>query len=85
MAVYRCPKCEQVVGKNAKRCINCGLWFDLDHEPVFDERNADETELSKGDKRKMIIFAVIAVIVILAWFVFYFINQRTIWRIEGLI
>lgn len=85
MPAYRCPKCEQVVGKNAKRCINCGLWFDLEHEPVFDERNADETELSKGDKRKMIIFAVIAVIVIVAFFVFYFINHRIMWRIDGLI
>ena len=85
MAVYRCPKCEQVVGKNAKRCINCGLYFDLNHEPVFDERNADEIVLTKGEKRKMIIVAVIAVIVILALFVFYFINQRERWRIGGLI
>ena len=85
MAVYICPKCEQVVGKNAKRCINCGLYFDLNHEPVFDERNADEIVLTKGEKRKMIIVAVIAVIVILALFVFYFINQRERWRIGGLI
>ena len=85
MAVYRCPKCEQDVGKNAKRCINCGLYFDLNHEPVFDERNADEIVLTKGEKRKMIIVAVIAVIVILALFVFYFINQRERWRIGGLI
>ena len=85
MAVYRCPKCEQVVMKNAKRCANCGLYFDLDHEPVFDERNPDSTELSKEEKRKAIIFAVIAAIVILALFVFYFVNQRTRWRIDGLI
>ncbi len=85
MAVYRCPKCEQVVGKNAKRCINCGLNFDLNHEPVLTEGNVDSTELSKNEKRKAIIFAVIAVIVILALFVFYFINQRASWRIGGLI
>ena len=85
MAVYRCPKCEQVVGKNAKRCINCGLNFDLNHEPVLTEGNVDSTELSKNEKRKAVIFAVIAVIVILALFVFYFINQRASWRIGGLI
>ena len=83
MAVYRCPKCEQVVGKNAKRCINCGLNFDLNHEPVLTEGNVDSTELSKNEKRKAVIFAVIAVIVILALFVFYFINQRARWRIDG--
>ena len=85
MAVYRCPKCGEVVMKSAKRCINCGLYFDLDHEPVFDERNPDTIELSKKEKRRMIIVAVVAVIVILALFVFYFINQRAIWRIGGLI
>ena len=85
MAVYRCPKCEQVVGRNAKRCINCGLNFDLNHEPVLTEGNADSTELSKNEKRKAVIFAVIAVIVILALFVFYYINQRASWRIDGLI
>ena len=85
MAVYRCPKCEQVVGKNAKRCINCGLFFDLEHEPVLDERNADAAELTKEEKRKAIIFAVIASIVILALFVLYFVSQRTRWRIGGLI
>ena len=85
MAVYRCPECEQVVAKDAKRCINCGLYFDLEHEPVLDERDADSTVLSKKDKRRMIIFAIVAGIVILAWFVFYFLNQRAIWRIGGLI
>ncbi len=84
MAVYRCPKCEQVVMKNAKRCINCGLYFDMDHEPVFDERNPDSTELSKEEKRKAIIFAVIAAIVILALFVFYFLNNNAKLRIYGL-
>ena len=85
MPAYRCPRCEQVVGKNAKRCINCGLIFDLKHEPVLTEGNVDSTELSKNEKRKAIIFAIIAAIVILALFVFYFINQRIRWRIDGLI
>ena len=84
MAVYRCPKCEQVVGKNAKRCINCGLNFDLNHEPVLTEGNADSTELSKNEKRKAIIFAIVAGIVILALFVFYFLNNNAKLRIYGL-
>ncbi len=85
MPAYRCPRCEQVVGKNAKRCINCGLNFDLNHEPVLTEGDVDSTELSKNEKRKAIIFAIIAAIVILALFIFYFINQRIRWRIDGLI
>ena len=84
MAVYRCPKCEQVVMKNAKRCPNCGLYFDLDHEPVLTEGNADSTELSKNEKRKAIIFAIVAGIVILALFVFYFLNNNAKLRIYGL-
>ena len=85
MAVYRCPKCEQIVKKNARRCINCGLFFDLKHRPVLDEGNGDAEKLTGEEKRKAIIFAVIAAIVILALFVFYFVNQRTRWRIDGLI
>ena len=85
MAAYRCPKCGEVVMKNAKRCINCGLYFDLDHEPVLTEGNGDADKLSREEKRRMIILAVVAVIVILALFVFYYINQRAIWRIGGLI
>ena len=37
MAVYRCPSCGEIVRKEAKRCRTCGLWFDLEHEPVLDE------------------------------------------------
>lgn len=71
--------------KNAKRCINCGLRFNLEHEPVPDEGNGIPTTLRREKRRKTIIFAIVAVIVILALFVFYFINQRAIWRIGGLI
>ena len=84
MEVYRCPKCGEIVMKNAKRCINCGLYFDLDHEPVLTEGNADSTELSKNEKRKAIIFAIVAGIVILALFVFYFLNNNAKLRIYGL-
>ena len=52
MAVYRCPKCGEVVMKNAKRCINCGLYFDLDHEPVLTEGNGDADKLSREEKRR---------------------------------
>ena len=84
MAVYRCPKCEHVVMKNAKRCINCGLYFDLDHEPVLTEGNIDSTELSQNEKRKLIIFSIVAGIVILALFVIYFLNKNEILKIYGL-
>ena len=84
MAVYRCPKCEQIVMKTAKRCPNCGLFFDLDHEPVLDEGNGGSTELSKKEKRKLTVFLVVAVIAIVLLFWLYFATQRTMWSISGL-
>lgn len=85
MTVYRCPKCDQIVMKSAKRCINCGLSFDSKHEPVPDEENGTSTKLSKTEKRKLIVFAAVAVIVILALLVFTFLSQRTRWTVEGLL
>ncbi len=85
MTVYRCPKCGQIVMKNAKRCINCGLIFDSKHEPEPDEEDGNATKLSKKEKRKLIIFVAAAVILILALFVFSYLSQRTSWAIEGLL
>ena len=60
MAVYRCPRCDQLVKKDAKQCNRCGLFFDVNNEPVADEG----IELSEDEKRKLIVFLIVAGIVI---------------------
>lgn len=80
MAVYRCPRCDQFVKKDAKQCNRCGLFFDVNNEPVADEG----IELSEDEKRKLIVFLIVAGIVILALFVVYFINKNAELRIYGL-
>ncbi len=80
MAVYRCPRCDQLVKKDAKQCNRCGLFFDVNNEPVADEG----IELSEDEKRKLIVFLIVAGIVILALFVVYFINKNAELRIYGL-
>lgn len=64
MALYRCPNCGDVVRKNARRCRTCGLWFDLDHEPVPTEDDVDSIKLSKKEKRILAVIAVAVVIVV---------------------
>lgn len=80
MAVYRCPRCDQLVKKDAKQCNRCGLFFDVNNEPVADEG----IELSEDEKRKLILFLIVAGIVILALFVVYFNNKNAELRIYGL-
>lgn len=80
MAVYRCPRCDQLVKKDAKQCNRCGLFFDVKNEPVADEG----IELSEDEKRKLIVFLIVAGIVILALFVVYSINKNAELRIYGL-
>ena len=65
MAVYRCPACGDTVRKEAKRCRTCGLWFDLEHEPVLDDGQGKPEKVKKKEKKGAII-AVAALVVFLA-------------------
>ena len=64
MALYRCPKCGEIVPReDARRCLTCGLTFDLDHEPVLDDGSGKPESVKKKEKRaKIIVIAVIALI-----------------------
>jgi uncharacterized membrane protein YvbJ len=58
MAVYRCPKCGEIVRKDAKKCSTCGLWFDLEHEPWLDDGSGKPESMRKKEKKR--VFIVIA-------------------------
>ena len=67
MAVYRCPKCGEIVfGEDALRCTTCGLRFDLKHEPVLDDGSGIPKNVRKKEKRAMILVAVVFVVVVVA-------------------
>ena len=55
MAVYRCPACWDIVRTEAKKCRTCGLWFDLEHEPVLDEGKGKPESVKKKDKKSVLI------------------------------
>ena len=64
MALYRCPKCGEIVpGENAWRCMTCGLRFDMDHEPVLDDGSGKPTIVKKKEKRAKIIAITVIVLV----------------------
>ena len=66
MAVYRCPACWDIVPRqDAKKCRTCGLWFDLEHEPVLDEGQGKSESVRKKDKKSVLI-AIAALAVFLA-------------------
>ena len=65
MAVYRCPACGDIVRKEAKKCRTCGLWFDLEHEPVLDEGKGKPENVKKTEKKGAFI-AVAGFVVFLA-------------------
>ena len=65
MAVYRCPACGDIVRERAKRCRTCGLWFDLEHEPVLDDGQGKPENIKKKEKKGAII-AVAALVVFIA-------------------
>ena len=64
MALYRCPKCGEIVPReDARRCLTCGTVFDMDHEPVLDDGSGKPTIVKKKEKRAKIIVAVVIVVV----------------------
>ena len=62
MALYRCPKCGEIVRKDAKNCATCGLWFDLEHEPWLDDGSGRPEHVRKKDQRiRTIVIVALAV------------------------
>ncbi len=62
MALYRCPKCGEIVQKDAKKCNTCDLWFDLEHEPWLDDGSGMPENVRKKERRtKTIAIAALAV------------------------
>ncbi len=55
MALYRCPKCGEIVRKDAKKCATCGLWFDLEHEPWLDDGSGKPESMRKKEKKRAFI------------------------------
>ena len=64
MAVYRCPKCGEIVRKDAKKCSTCGLWFDLEREPVLDDGQGKPENVRKKEKKGAIIAVAVLVVYI---------------------
>ena len=71
MALYRCPKCGEIVPReDARRCMTCGTVFDMDHEPVLDDGSGKPESVKKREKRaKIIVIVVIALVFVgaLVW------------------
>ena len=66
MAIYRCPKCWEIVPReDARRCTNCGTVFDMDHEPVLDDGKGKPESISRKDK-KTVFKAIVGLAVFLA-------------------
>ena len=64
MAVYRCPHCGDTVRKEAKRCSTCGLWFDLEREPVLDDGQGKPENVRKKEMKGAIIAVAVLVVYI---------------------
>ena len=66
MALYRCPKCGEIVsgGLSARRCLTCGLSCDMDHEPVPDDGSGKPESVKKREKRAKIIVIIVIVLVL---------------------
>ena len=83
MAVYRCPACGDIVRKEAKKCRTCGLWFDLEHEPVLDEGQGKPENVRKKEKKGAIIAVVVLVVFVAIAIVVSIRNVRFYVQIVG--
>lgn len=71
MAVYRCPRCGEIVPReDAQSCLTCGQYFDLDHEPVPDDDGGKPENVRKKEERARIIVAIVIVIVLVGAIIF---------------
>ena len=64
MAIYCCPRCGDTVRKEAKRCSTCGLWFDLEREPVLDDGQGKPENVRKKEMKGAIIAVAVLVVFI---------------------
>ena len=79
MALYRCPKCGEIVPReDARRCLTCGTVFDMDHEPVLDDGSGKPANVRKKEKRAMIIAIVIVVLVLVGALIWAYGNTKFI-------
>ena len=77
MALYRCPKCGEIVPReDARRCMNCGTVFDMDHEPVLDDGSGKPESVRKKEKRAKIIAIVIVVLVLVGALLWAFVQKN---------
>ena len=81
MALYRCPKCGEIVPReDARRCLTCGLTFDLDHEPVLDDGSGKPESVRKKEKRAKIIVIAVIVVVLVGALVWAFVQKGFLMR-----
>ena len=81
MALYRCPKCGEIVPReDARRCMNCGLSFDMDHEPVLDDGSGKPASVQKKEKRAKIIAITIVVLVLVGALIWAFVQKGFLMR-----
>ena len=81
MAIYRCPKCWEIVPQeDARRCMNCGTVFNMDHEPVLDDGSGKPTNVRKKEKRAKIIAIVIVVLVLVGALLWAFLKKSIFMR-----
>ena len=81
MALYRCPKCGEIVPReDARRCMTCGTVFDMDHEPVLDDGSGKPANVRKKEKRAKIIAIVIVVLVLVGALLWAFVQKGFLMR-----
>ena len=81
MALYRCPKCGEIVPQeDARRCMNCGTVFNMDHEPVLDDGSGKPANVRKKEKRAKIIAIVVVVLVLVGALIWAFVQKGFLMR-----
>ena len=82
MALYRCPKCGEIVsgGQSARRCLTCGLRFDMDHEPVLDDGSGKPANVRKKEKRAKIIVSIVIALVLVGALLWAFAQKNFFMR-----
>ena len=81
MALYRCPKCGEIVPReDARRCLTCGTVFDMDHEPVLDDGSGKPESVRKKEKRAKIIAIIIVVLVLVGALIWAFVQKGFLMR-----
>ena len=77
MAVYRCPKCGQILSRvDAPGCLTCGLRFDEKHAPVLDDGSGKPENVKKKENRAKIIAIVVVVLVLVGALLWAFVQKN---------